>query len=60
VFVQAAGMANGWRWAFLVNVFIGAVELPTEGRLLPRRQQREFHRLDPVGNSLLAATLLLR
>jgi hypothetical protein len=59
VFIQAAGMADGWRWVFLVNVFIGAVGLPAAVRLLPRRQQRESYRLGSGGNALLAATLLL-
>jgi EmrB/QacA subfamily drug resistance transporter len=57
--IQAAGMTDGWRWVFFINLFIGAAELPAAIRLLPRRRDREDHGLDPVGNLLLAATLLL-
>ncbi len=57
--ILAAGVNDGWRWVFLVNVFIGAVELPVAWRLIPRRQRAEEHRLDPVGNALLAIALLL-
>lgn len=57
--IQLAGLHDGWRWVFLVNVFIGAVEIPAAIRLLRRRPQAERHRLDPVGNALLAGTLLL-
>ena len=59
LFIQAAGMADGWRWVFLANVFIGAADLPAAAKMLPRRHQPESHRLDPAGNALLAATLLL-
>lgn len=59
VLIELAGVHDGWRWVFLVNVFVGAVEVPAAAMLLPRRQEREAHRLDPVGNALLAGTLLL-
>jgi EmrB/QacA subfamily drug resistance transporter len=57
--ILLAGESDGWRWVFLVNLFIGAVELPVAWRLIPRRQQAEQHQLDPVGNALLAIVLLL-
>jgi EmrB/QacA subfamily drug resistance transporter len=57
--IQVAGKQDGWRWVFLVNLFIGVVAIPAAARLLPRRQRSEPHDLDLVGNGLLAATLLL-
>lgn len=57
--IQIAGIQDGWRWVFLVNVFIGAVVLPVAFRSLPRRQRAEGHGMDPVGNALLAVVLLL-
>jgi EmrB/QacA subfamily drug resistance transporter len=57
--IQAGGMSDGWRWVFFINLFIGAVELPAAMRLLPRRDRREDHGLDPAGNLLLAGTLAL-
>ncbi|HEY2285273.1 MAG TPA: MFS transporter [Streptosporangiaceae bacterium] len=57
--IQAAGQQNGWRWVFFINLFIGAAELPAAIRLFPRREHSEEHGLDPVGNLLLAAALLL-
>jgi EmrB/QacA subfamily drug resistance transporter len=59
VLIEVAGKQDGWRWVFLVNLFIGAVAIPAAIKLLPRRQQAEQHDLDLVGNVLLAATLLL-
>jgi EmrB/QacA subfamily drug resistance transporter len=57
--ILLAGVTDGWRWVFLVNLFIGAVALPVAWRLIPERHQAEEHRLDPVGNGLLAVVLLL-
>jgi hypothetical protein len=57
--VQLAGVTDGWRWVFLVNLFIGIAALPVAFRLLPSRHDPEEHRLDPAGNLLLAAVLLL-
>jgi EmrB/QacA subfamily drug resistance transporter len=57
--IMLAGPTGGWRWVFLVNVIIGAVELPVAWRVIPRRHQAEEHRLDLAGNGLLALTLLL-
>jgi MFS family permease len=59
VLVQLAGVTDGWRWVFLVNLFIGIVALPVAFRLLPSRHDKEEHRLDHAGNLLLAAVLLL-
>ena len=59
VIVQLAGVQDGWRWVFLVNLFIGAVALPVAWRLLPARHEPEQHSMDPVGNLLLAGVLLL-
>jgi MFS family permease len=59
VIVQLAGEQDGWRWVFLVNLFIGAVAIPVAWRLVPGRHQPERHQLDPVGNGLLAVVLLL-
>ncbi len=55
-----AGVENGWRWVFLVNVPVGAVALLLAWRLLPvdgRGTNQE--RLDPVGSLLLGAAVLL-
>jgi EmrB/QacA subfamily drug resistance transporter len=57
--IALAGPHDGWRWVFLINLFIGAAAVPVAARALPRRREREEHGLDPVGNGLLAAALLL-
>jgi MFS family permease len=36
VIIAIAGSADGWRWVFLVNLFIGAVTTPLAAWLLPR------------------------
>jgi EmrB/QacA subfamily drug resistance transporter len=59
VLVELAGLQDGWRWIFLVNLLIGVVEIPVAFRLLPGRHSPEQHRMDPVGNLLLAGVLLL-
>jgi EmrB/QacA subfamily drug resistance transporter len=59
VLVQLAGVTDGWRWVFLVNLFIGMAALPVAFRLLPSRHEEEEHRLDFAGNLLLAVVLLL-
>ncbi len=59
VIVQLAGVQDGWRWVFLVNLFIGAAALPVAFWLLPARHEPEQHSMDLVGNLLLAAVLLL-
>jgi EmrB/QacA subfamily drug resistance transporter len=59
VIVQLAGEQDGWRWVFLINLFIGAVALPVAFKLLPARHEREEHSFDWTGNLLLASVLLL-
>ncbi|HZR53839.1 MAG TPA: hypothetical protein VFB06_30570 [Streptosporangiaceae bacterium] len=51
VLIQTTGMQNGWRWVFLVNLFLGMVEVPVAIKLLPRRQEPEEHGLDPIGKN---------
>jgi EmrB/QacA subfamily drug resistance transporter len=57
--ISLAGVQEGWRWVFLVNLFIGIAEIPVAFRLLPKRQRPEQHRLDWLGNALLTLVLLL-
>jgi EmrB/QacA subfamily drug resistance transporter len=57
--ISAGGERNGWRWVFLVNLFIGAVTLPLAAWLLPRARSRTRRGFDPVGLALLSAGLLL-
>lgn len=57
--IAGAGAGDGWRWVFLVNLFIGAVALPMAARHLPRAQSRVRRQFDPVGLCLLSAALLL-
>jgi EmrB/QacA subfamily drug resistance transporter len=57
--IAAAGGDSGWRWIFLVNVFIGVVALPVAARQLPRAPSLIPRRFDPVGVALLSAGLLL-
>ena len=59
VIIQLAGVQDGWRWVFLVNLFIGAAVLPVAFRSLPSRHEPEEHGMDPAGNALLAVVLLL-
>ncbi|HET6187024.1 MAG TPA: MFS transporter [Trebonia sp.] len=59
VIVQLAGVQDGWRWVFLVNLFIGIVAIPVAFRLLPSRHQPEEHGMDPIGSALLTGVLLL-
>jgi EmrB/QacA subfamily drug resistance transporter len=59
VIVELAGTQEGWRWVFLVNLFIGIAEIPVAFKMLPSRHQPEEHRLDLIGNGLLACVLLL-
>jgi hypothetical protein len=33
--IQFIGMSDGWRWVFLVNLFIGVVEVPSRSRPCP-------------------------
>ena len=57
--ITGAGAHDGWRWVFLVNLFIGAVALPMAAWQLPRAQSRVRRQFDPVGVCLLTAGLLL-
>ena len=57
--IAGAGAHDGWRWVFLVNLFIGAVALPMAAWQLPRARSRVRRRFDPVGLCLLSAGLLL-
>ncbi len=57
--IAAAGTQDGWRWVFLVNLFIGAVTVPLAAWLLPRSPARTRRGFDPAGLGLLAAGLLL-
>jgi EmrB/QacA subfamily drug resistance transporter len=59
VIIAIAGSAEGWRWVFLVNLFIGAVTIPLAAWLLPRGTVRGGRGFDPPGLALLTAALLL-
>jgi len=59
VLIQVAGMSDGWRWVFLVNLFIGMVEIPVAVKVLPRRHELQEHDLDIAGSALLTGVLLL-
>jgi EmrB/QacA subfamily drug resistance transporter len=57
--IQAAGAADGWRWVFGVNLFIGAIAVPLAAWLLPRPVVHARRGIDPAGLGLLTAGLLL-
>jgi MFS family permease len=57
--IAGAGTADGWRWVFLVNLFIGAVTVPLAAWLLPRSPARSRRGFDPAGLGLFTAGLLL-
>jgi EmrB/QacA subfamily drug resistance transporter len=57
--IAAAGAEDGWRWVFLVNLFIGAVAIPMAAWRLPPVTARTKRGFDPVGLVLLAGGLLL-
>jgi EmrB/QacA subfamily drug resistance transporter len=57
--IAAGGPKGGWRWVFLVNLFIGIVALPLAAWLLPAARSRTRRSFDPVGLGLLSAALLL-
>jgi EmrB/QacA subfamily drug resistance transporter len=59
VIIAAAGPRDGWRWVFLVNLFIGAVAIPLAAVRLPRAVTHTKRGFDPVGLGLLTAALLL-
>jgi EmrB/QacA subfamily drug resistance transporter len=52
--ISLAGMQEGWRWVFYVNVPVGLIALPLAWRLLPSPGPgRRRESLDPVGVLLL-------
>jgi EmrB/QacA subfamily drug resistance transporter len=57
--IAAAGASHGWRWVFLVNLFIGAVAIPMAAWRLPKAISHTKRGFDPVGLMLLTAGLLL-
>src|SRR5580693_5707651 len=57
--ITGAGAADGWRWVFLVNLFIGAVAIPVAAWRLPAAASQVRRGFDPVGLALLAGGLLL-
>jgi EmrB/QacA subfamily drug resistance transporter len=57
--IAAAGASDGWRWVFLVNLFIGAVAIPLAAWRLPSGKVRNRRSFDPAGLVLLTAGLLL-
>jgi EmrB/QacA subfamily drug resistance transporter len=57
--IAGAGADDGWRWVFLVNLFIGVVTVPLAAWLLPRSAARARRGFDPVGLGLFTAALLL-
>jgi EmrB/QacA subfamily drug resistance transporter len=59
VIIATAGARDGWRWVFLVNLFIGVVAIPMAAWRLPRAATRTKRGFDPVGLGLLTAGLLL-
>jgi len=57
--IAGVGVHDGWRWVFLVNLFIGAVAIPMAAWRLPRTLARTKRGFDPLGLLLLTAGLLL-
>ena len=57
--IAAAGAKDGWRWMFLVNLFIGAVAIPVAAWRLPPATAHTRRSFDPVGLVLLTGGLLL-
>jgi EmrB/QacA subfamily drug resistance transporter len=57
--IAGVGVASGWRWVFLVNLFIGAVAIPLAAWRLPRAEAYTKRGFDPVGLVLLTGGLLL-
>jgi len=57
--IAGAGARDGWRWVFLVNLFIGAVAVPMAAWQLPRAQSHVRRQFDPLGLLLLTSGLLL-
>ena len=57
--IAAAGARDGWRWVFLVNLFIGVIIIPLAAWQLPRAEAHRRRGFDPAGLSLLTGGLLL-
>jgi EmrB/QacA subfamily drug resistance transporter len=57
--IAGVGIQDGWRWVFLVNLFIGAVAIPMAAWRLPRATSHTKRGFDPVGLALLTGGLLL-
>jgi EmrB/QacA subfamily drug resistance transporter len=57
--IAGVGATNGWRWVFLVNLFIGAVAIPMAAWRLPRAEVHTKRGFDPIGLALLTGGLLL-
>ncbi|HUB41328.1 MAG TPA: MFS transporter [Streptosporangiaceae bacterium] len=57
--IAGVGSHDGWRWVFLVNLFIGAVAIPMAAWRLPSAATRTKRGFDPVGLGLLTSGLLL-
>ena len=57
--IAVAGAQDGWRWVFLVNLFIGAVAIPMAAWRLPPVTVHTRRGFDPVGLLLLTGGLLL-
>src|SRR5690606_4890668 len=46
--IALAGVEEGWRWVFYVNIPVGLVALPLAWRLLPPPRYGERRGLDPL------------
>jgi EmrB/QacA subfamily drug resistance transporter len=57
--IAGVGARDGWRWVFLVNLFIGAVAIPMAAWRLPKTAGQVRRGFDPVGLGLLTGGLLL-
>ncbi len=59
--IQAAGVAEGWRWVFYVNIPVGALAIFLAYRFIPKScdEQRRRESFDPVGVVLLALGVVL-
>jgi EmrB/QacA subfamily drug resistance transporter len=57
--IAGVGAHDGWRWVFLVNLFIGAVAIPMAAWRLPKAVSHVRRGFDPVGLGLLTGGLLL-
>ena len=57
--IAGVGAHDGWRWVFLVNLFIGASPSRMAAWRLPRARPHTKRGFDPVGLVLLTGALLL-